>query len=159
MISTTPNGHAPARKPYALDIRPPAAKARARARCRLSNAYVAIMKETALTPDAVTAIPLTLTNLPFRARPCAVQRVPSRLEGVGCGLAGCPGLSPSTYRGMAAGLPAHRCLPGSAHRGQPQPAPIPDAGGVRQRDESAPDRRAARVFSADPPRGSLLRSI
>src|SRR5438477_58942 len=62
MISTTPNGQAPARNPYALESRHPTAKARTNARCCLSAAYVAIMKVTAITPNTVTPIPLILAT-------------------------------------------------------------------------------------------------
>jgi len=48
--STTPNGQAPDRKPYALESTQPAANASTNFRCRASSAYIAIMKLTAQTP-------------------------------------------------------------------------------------------------------------
>ena len=54
MISTTPKGHAPARKPYALERRQPQAKAKTKPRCRDSNAYMSIMKVRATIPNAVS---------------------------------------------------------------------------------------------------------
>jgi len=62
MISTTPNGQAPARNPYALESRHPIAKARTKARCFLSAVYVAIMKVTAITPNDVTPNQLILAT-------------------------------------------------------------------------------------------------
>jgi hypothetical protein len=44
MISTTPKGHAPTKKPYRLDNRQPKAKAKVKARCCPSSAYITIMK-------------------------------------------------------------------------------------------------------------------
>ncbi len=55
MTSTTPNGHAPAKKPYTLDSKQANAKTKVNARCRRSSAYVTIMRVTATTPNAVIA--------------------------------------------------------------------------------------------------------
>ncbi len=55
MTSTTPNGHAPAKKPYTLDNKQANAKTKVKARCRRSSAYVTIMRVTATTPNAVIA--------------------------------------------------------------------------------------------------------
>src|ERR1700674_3702108 len=47
MISTTPNGHVPARKPYALDRAHPQAKAITKRGPRRSSAYISIMNVNA----------------------------------------------------------------------------------------------------------------
>ena len=53
MISTTPKGHAPIRKPYTLDSKQPKANANVKPRCRRSSEYAAIMKVNATTPNTV----------------------------------------------------------------------------------------------------------
>ncbi len=55
MISTTPKGHAPLKKPYTLDSRQPKAKAKVKVRCLGSSEYIAIMKISASTPNVVIA--------------------------------------------------------------------------------------------------------
>src|SRR5260370_20293541 len=77
MISTTPKGQAPIRKPYALDNTPPRAKANVKRRCRPSSEYIAIMKVSAKTPNTVVAFIQTLPSRSIRAarltwllRPC-----------------------------------------------------------------------------------------
>jgi hypothetical protein len=56
--STTPNGHVPARKPYALDRRQPQPKARMNPLPRRSSAYISIMNVTAAAPKAVSTRPV-----------------------------------------------------------------------------------------------------
>ena len=50
IASTTPNGHAPERKPYTLDMRQPIANSRMKHGPRFSSAYIVIMNVTAKTP-------------------------------------------------------------------------------------------------------------
>ena len=52
--STTPKGHVPARKPYALESAHPPAKASTNPRPRRSSAYMSIMKLRTTTPNAVS---------------------------------------------------------------------------------------------------------
>src|SRR5258708_18589157 len=74
MISTTPNGQAPARKPYTLDIRQPAANARMNAGWRRSRAYITIMKVTATTPKTV------IRFIRWIRRRSDADRMPDRLH-------------------------------------------------------------------------------
>src|SRR2546427_4541277 len=55
MTSTTPKGQAPIRKPHALANKQPNAKANVKRRWRPSSEYIAIMKVSARTPNAVIA--------------------------------------------------------------------------------------------------------
>src|SRR5438445_12738023 len=72
MISTTPKGQAPIRKPYALDNKQPKAKASVKRRCRPSSEYIAIMKVSARTPN--TVISLIQPCLHSRFEPRASRR-------------------------------------------------------------------------------------
>src|SRR5438477_73053 len=64
LASTTPNGHAPDRKPYALERRQPAANAAMNTGWRRSSAYMTIMKPRAQIPNSVIAF--TLLTVPER---------------------------------------------------------------------------------------------
>src|SRR5260370_28854474 len=76
MTSTTPKGHAPAKKPYTLDNKHANAKTRVKARCRRSSAYVTIMRVTATTPNAVIAFinPFILGRPRRGTSPCPARQ-------------------------------------------------------------------------------------
>jgi hypothetical protein len=56
IASTTPNGHVPARKPYALDSAQPPANASTKPLPLRSSAYISIMNVTAQAPKTVSKI-------------------------------------------------------------------------------------------------------
>lgn len=56
IASTTPNGQALDRKPYALDNTQPTANATMKSRLRDSKAYINIMNVSATTPNAVIQV-------------------------------------------------------------------------------------------------------
>src|SRR5438128_6852630 len=70
MISTTPKGQAPIRKPYTLDNKQPNAKANVKRRWRPSSEYIAIMKVSARTPNTVIAFIQTCLHSPFAPPAC-----------------------------------------------------------------------------------------
>jgi hypothetical protein len=60
----TPNGQAPARKPYAQDSKHPQANASVKPKPRRSSAYISIVKVTAMAPKAVSMCLIDLLGQP-----------------------------------------------------------------------------------------------
>jgi hypothetical protein len=67
--STIPNGHVPAKKPYALASTQPQPNAKMKPRPRRSSAYISIMNVTAAAPNAVSILrSVTTLQLPPRVK-------------------------------------------------------------------------------------------